>query len=190
MTIFFEQWQEMECSCGKCSWKGTAGTTTRGRMHRGIYLDLYCPECTEFIDLIIFPAGESCAHRKEGLTEEELQAVQEAEKAEREYAAQCLTSPDQLPELAETDLFLHWDQVQGETQVRSGDTVIWSEPVAYEAFERFERIALILKEKYGAKVKDLAPTDRSLLFLYGDYYPSMFYVPKVRKELFGCPITA
>lgn len=190
MTIFFEQWQEMECSCGKCSWKGTAGTAARGRMHRGLYLDLYCPECTEFIDLIIFPEGESCAHRKEGLTEEELQALQEDEKAEREYAAQCLTSPDQLPELAGTDLFLHWDQVEGETQIRSGDTVIWSEPVAYEAFERFERIALILKEKYGSGVKGLEPTDRSLLFLYGDYYPSMFYVAKVRKELFGDAATA
>lgn len=185
MTIFFEEWQEMECGCGKCDWKGAAGTATRGRMHRGLYLDLYCPECTEFVDLIIFPAGEGCAHRDEGLTEEQLEAKQQAENAEQEYQALCLRSPDQLPDFPEGEMPLAWDQEQGDTQIKCGDTVIWSEPVAYEGFERFERIALILKEKYGARVTDLAPTDRSLLFLYGDYYPSMFHVAKVRKELFG-----
>lgn len=189
MTIFFQEWQQMECACGSCAWEGTAGTTTRGRMHRGRYLDLYCPECTEFIDLIIFPAEGTCAHKNEGLSEEELKTKEEEKKAERDYQDRCLQSPDQLPDLPGTDLALQWDQVQGDTQIQSGDTIIWSEPVAYEGFERFERIAIILKEKYGARVKDLTPKDRSLLFLYGDYYPSMFYVAKVRKELFGTNAT-
>ncbi len=185
MTIYFEEWQETECGCSKCDWKGTAGTATRGRMHRGLYLDLYCPECTEFIDLIIFPEEGTCAHRKEELTDEQLEALKQAEEVELDYERQCLASSDQLPDLPGQDLSLAWDQEQGETLIRCGDIVIWREPVAYEAFERFERIALILREKYGARIKDLAPTDRSLMFLYGDYYPSMFHVAKVRKELFG-----
>jgi hypothetical protein len=119
------------------------------------------------------------------LTEEQQREREEAEEQERLYRAQCLQAADQLPELPDGDLNLVWDQEEGQTLIRSGDTVIWSEPLAYEAFDRFERIALILKEKYGVRIKDLSPTNRSMLFLYGDYYPSMEYVTRLRKDIFG-----
>lgn len=185
MTIFYEKWLEKEYVCGECAWHGTAKDTARGRMYREMFLDLCCPECSGFLDLIIFPAEKGCGSSREGMTEEQLKALDEAEEQEKLYREQCLRSVDQLPEQPEGDLFLVWDQEGGETQVRNGDIVIWSEPVAYEAFDRYERIALLLKEKYGERVKDLAPTDRSKLFLYGDYEPALAYLGKVRKELFG-----
>jgi hypothetical protein len=185
MTIYYEEWLEKEYTCGECSWHGTAKDTGRGRMHREMFLDLCCPECSGFIDLIIFPPEKGCGGSQEGLTEEQLKALKEAEEQEKCYREQCLRSVDQLPELPDGDLCLVWDQEGAETRIRNGETVIWSEPVAYEAFDRYERIALLLKEKYGARVKDLTPTDRSKLFLYGDYAPALDYLKKVRKELFG-----
>jgi hypothetical protein len=185
MTIYYKEWMDKECGCGKCSWCGTAGTCVRGGLHRGIYLELYCPECSELVDLIILPEERLCSHGAEGLTPEQLKAREDADKEKRRFLELCLSSPEQLPDLEGEEMILAWDQDKGDTRILLGDTAIWSEPVVYEGFERYERVALVLKEKYGERVKDLVPADRSLLFLYGDYYPSMAYVRKVRKELFG-----
>lgn len=185
MTIYFEEWPEKEYSCGDCDWKGNGGECGRGLFYRKMYLELYCPECNSFLDLIIFPESAGCDTKSENLAEEQKQALLEQEEQMRQYRERCLQSPGQLPELEDGDFVLLWDQVEGDTQLRKGDTVIWSEPVAYEGFDRFEQIALILKEKYGSRVRDLQPTDRSMLFLYGDFASSLDYVKKVRKELFG-----
>ncbi len=185
MTIFYEGWQEKEYSCGECDWKGNGGECSRGLFYRKMYLELHCPKCTSFLDLIIFPESSGCETKSETLAEEQKQALREQEEQMMRYREQCLNSPDQLPEVNDEDLVLLWDQVEGDTQIRKEDIVIWSEPVAYEGFERYERIALILKEKYGSRVKDLQPTDRSMLFLHGDFAASLDYVKKVRKELFG-----
>jgi hypothetical protein len=146
---------------------------------------LYCPECSELVDLIILPEERICSHGAEGLTPEQLKAREEAEEEKKRFNGLCLSSPEQLPDLDGEEMVLAWDQDKGDSRVLLGDAAIWSEPVLYEGFERYVRVALILKDKYGDRVKDLIPTDRSLLFLYGDYYPSMAYVRKVRKELFG-----
>jgi hypothetical protein len=185
MTIFFEEWQEKECGCTDCDWKGTLADCGRGGLHRGLYMELYCPECSELADLLILPEEKKCAGASEGLTEEQLKARKEDEEAKRAYLALCLQSPDQLPALPDGELILTWDQVEGETVILGKESVIWREPVAYEGFERFERIARIAKEKYGERLKDMIPTDRSKLFLYGDFFPSIAYLGKVRRELFA-----
>ncbi len=185
MTIFYENWLEKEYSCGECQWKGTAKDTGRGRMYREMFLELCCPECSSFLDVIIFPAEDGCGCARHDLTEEQVKALEEAKEQEELYREKCLYSTDQLPELPGDDLFLVWDQADSETVIRHGETAIWKEPLAYEAFDRFEQVAILLKEKYGARVKDLQPADRSKLFLYGDYAPALEYVKKVRKDLFG-----
>lgn len=188
MTFYYDGWTENECTCIACSWSGPASACARGGLHRGVYLELCCPQCSEFVDLLILPEEKCCAGAHEDLTEEQLQAKQEAAEQERLYRQQCLQSADQLPELTGDEVTLQWDQVEGETQICNGDQVLWREPVAYEGFERYERIGRLLKEKYGSRVKDLAPTERSMLFLYGDYAPALEYVRKVRRELFGVDV--
>ena len=185
MTIYFEKWLEKEYTCGECAWHGIARDTGRGRMYREMFLELCCPECSAFLDLIIFPPEKGCGASRKELTEEQLKALEEREEQEKAYREKCLCSVDQLPELEEDVLRLVWDQEGAETRIQVGETVIWSEPLKYEAFDRYEQVALLLKEKYGSRVKDLTPTDRSKLFLYGDYAPALDYLKKVRKELFG-----
>ncbi len=185
MTIYYEEWMQKEYACEGCSWKGTAESSVRGGLHRGIYLELYCPECSGLLDIIILPEEKACAHAKKAMTEEQLQAMKAAEEEERRYREQCLASIEQLPDLPEEVLSFKWDQDGGDTVILLGDTVVWREPVAYEGFERYERIALLLLAKYGDRVKDLEPTPRSLLFLHGDYAPSLEYVAKLRRDFFG-----
>jgi len=185
MTIYSEEWMKKEYTCNSCSWSGTGGDSARGLLYRGKFLELTCPTCSASLDVLILPAEKGCAHSLEGLSEEQLKAKEEADEQERQYLEKCLTSIDQLPNLTDGDISLSWDMEEDQTQIRNGKSVIWSEPVAYEGFDRFEQIALILKEKYGNRLKDLVPTDRSKLYLYGDYEPSLAFIVKLRKDLFG-----
>jgi hypothetical protein len=185
MTIYYEGWKEKEYSCEECDWKGSGGTSNYGLFKRKMFVELYCPSCSAFLDLIILPESDHCGKGTETLTDEQKKALEEQKDQMRLYREKCLQSPDQLPEIADADFTLVWDQVEGDTRIMKDDMIIWSEPLAYEGFDRYERIALILKDKYGSRVRDLTPADRSLLFLHGDYAPSIDYVRKVRKELFG-----
>jgi hypothetical protein len=185
MTIFTEEWMKKEYTCSGCSWSGTGGESTRGLLFREKFIELTCPTCSEFLDVLILPAEKGCAHSLEGLSEEQLKAKAEEKEQERQYREKCLSVADQLPNLPDGEITLSWDMEQDQTQIRNGEAVIWSEPAVYEGFDRFEQIALILKEKYGNRLKDLVPTDRSKLFLYGDYEPSLAFLIKLRKELFG-----
>jgi hypothetical protein len=185
MTIYSEEWMKKEYTCSSCSWSGTGGDSARGLLYRGKFLELTCPTCSASLDVLILPAEKGCAHSQEGLPAEQLKAKADAEEQERQYREKCLSSAAQLPDLPDGEITLGWDMEQDQTLIRNGEAVIWSEPVAYEGFDRFEQIALILKEKYGTRLKDLVPTDRSKLFLYGDYEPSLAFIIKLRKELFG-----
>ncbi|MDD2336439.1 MAG: hypothetical protein PHD01_07655 [Geobacteraceae bacterium] len=185
MTIYSEEWMKKAYICNGCSWSGTGAESTRGHMYRGKFLDLNCPTCSELLDVLMLSAKKGCAHSLEGLTEEQLKAKEDEDEQERQYREKCLSSADQLPNLPDGDLTLNWDMEQDQIQIKNGETVIWSEPAVYEGFDRFEQVALILKEKYGTRLKDLVPTERSKLFLYGDYEPSLTFLIKLRKELFG-----
>lgn len=185
MTIYYEGWKEKEYSCSECDWQGSGASGRPGHFHRKMFLELFCPKCGEFLDLIIFPYPAGCGNDTETLADEQIKVLQEQEEQMRLYLEQCLHSPEQLPDIDAVEFTLLWDQVEGETHITLSDRIIWSEPLAYEGFDRYGKIALILHEKYGSRLKDLIPADRSLLFLYGDFASSIDYVKKVRKELFG-----
>ncbi len=53
----------------------------------------------------------------------------------------------------------------------------------YEGFRRFIEIAGILKQKYGDRLRDLVPTPRSEMDLYGDHLGAIKHVEACRKSL-------
>lgn len=55
----------------------------------------------------------------------------------------------------------------------------------YEGYERFEEVAHILKERYGAALRDLVPTAASATYLYGDSLKASDRIARFRRELFG-----
>jgi hypothetical protein len=50
----------------------------------------------------------------------------------------------------------------------------------HEGYRRFEEIAQIRKAKYGDRIKDLVPTVRSKLYLYGDDGKGYGFADKLR----------
>lgn len=55
----------------------------------------------------------------------------------------------------------------------------------YEGYERFEEVAHILKERYGAALRDLMPTATSASYLYGDSLTASDRIARFRRALFG-----
>jgi len=185
MTIYYEGWKEQGFNCGECGWGGNGDSCKPGIMYRKVFLELYCPSCDEVVDIIDFSSSKGCEKGHCEPSSEEKSALAEHEELEARDVALFLQSPDQLPDLPDDNFVLSWDQQKGDTLIMKEGLVIWKEPVRYEGFTRFEKIALLLKEKYGSRIKDLTPTEQSKLFLYGDYLPSLSYLRKIRKELFG-----
>jgi ankyrin repeat protein len=94
-----------------------------------------------------------------------------------------LYSPLQLPELEGDALTLNWDQIESDTIIKHGDQIIWRETTGWEVYDRFEEITEILRYKYGKRLVDIVPTERSLYALYGDSTRASFHVASARQSL-------
>lgn len=102
---------------------------------------------------------------------------------QREPEAVRLSSPSQLPDLDGEMLHLTWDQIEFDSIIRHGDSIIWQERTGWEVYDRFEEIAAILKQKYGKRLTDLVPTTRSFYALYGDSTRASSHVSAARQAL-------
>lgn len=119
---------------------------------------------------------------------------QRAEGARRwaEYERRKLREPSQLPPIDSPSFTLEWDwgdcpgaEWRGETHIKHGGAVIFAEPAVYEGYERFIEVAEILRARYGTALRDLVPTARSELYLYGDRMSSPGKVADARRRVFA-----
>jgi len=94
-----------------------------------------------------------------------------------------LQSPDQLPDLKGRKLVFMWDQEGEDSIVSLGDLVVWRERTGWEVYLRFAEIAVILQRKYRARIKDLAPTQRSEHALLGGARGAAAQVQEIRAQL-------
>ena len=95
----------------------------------------------------------------------------------------ALYSPRQLPELEGDSLTLTWDQIEADSIVSNGDQLVWRERTGWEVYDRFEAITEILRHKYGRRLVDVVPTQRSHYALYGDTTRAWFHVESARESL-------
>ena len=95
--------------------------------------------------------------------------------------------PDRLTVIEGDALELHWDFItEGEaryTVIRDGASIIWKELAFYEGFKRFGEVAMILKAKYGNRLRDLEPTQESYLYLLGDSLAADGKILQIRGTL-------
>jgi len=141
-----------------------------------VLYEMCCPRCNEKVELITIPTWEEKRQNWDKLSEGEKRRVERFEAHLQEFERRKLWSPDQLPDLEGEDLVLIWDfeerkdKDSRETLVKLGDQVLWREPAVYEGYWRFIQVAQILSLKYGARLKDLVPTEESTAYLHGDIH--------------------
>lgn len=98
-----------------------------------------------------------------------------------------LYSPRQLPDIDGQEMVFQWDQEEADSIISYGDRLVWRERTGWEVFERFAEIAEVLQYKYGNRLKDLVPTERSKYALLGDRYSAYFVVERARGSLGSQP---
>ena len=168
--------------CKECRWRGPGVDAKRGDMiDYSFFLD--CPKCdNEFILCIPFPTFDEV--KLYGSDKEKKEAI-ENEKIWDKYDKEKLKNADQINNIDAKEIVLYWDITKNDKYqlIIHENKTIWDEPATYESFERFVEIGKILKEKFGSRLKDLIPTKRSEIYLYGDKYRSIEVVKKFRESL-------
>ena len=117
-------------------------------------------------------AIEQAMRRLASQSEAEKKMIQDREQYLNQAEPQPLKSPEQLPEIEEDEFIFVWDEEASQnykgTVIRYGNEIIWREFSHSSRPDRFEEIAQILGQKYGGRLKDLAPTRRSEINLERD----------------------
>jgi hypothetical protein len=174
-------------SCPACGWSGT------GAGHEELHaelLDVRCPDCDQMLLIVPYPTAEetrAAAAAGNEAAAAELEDVEKREAFLERAGESALTDPAQLPDLPGDNLTIHWDLERREgdrwTVLRHEETVLWQEIAFYEGYERFVEVVELLKRRYGNRLSEVRPTERSEDWLYGDKLSAPQMVADLNAEL-------
>jgi hypothetical protein len=185
---YFDDWKDYVLECPKCRW---SGKFEQGAVeYFAELMDCCCPQCNSLdapmLAIVSYPTLQELRANqdKPGIRE----YVERIDAGFDRFEREKLREPGQLLEINEDSFALTWDfdasnPDDERTLIKHGDTVVFSEPARWEESERFHQIAEILKQKYGNRISDLIPTERSEMRLWGDKSTAPDYVESVRDKL-------
>ena len=186
---YYDEWKTAILACPRCGWEGT--------FDQGVVelydelMDSSCPICAWFdapmLAIVSYPTIQESEQNWSRLNDGEKREVAARKEFLERWEMARLKAPNQLPELDGPELTLVWDCVDEATEqvtvLRHRDLEIWREPALYEGYDRFREIAVILKRKYGVRLRDVVPTPGSELYLYGDKLSAPDHVRATRQSL-------
>ena len=193
MKEFLDDWRTHEYECPKCQWKGIGLYLNQDEAQDGTY-HLSCPNCRSVLEEVRAPSEDQRNVEISAMAEALNTVLLENPEGSRamlldQFDQEKLRSPEQLPDVEERDFVVTWDQdgdgFVGNILIKLGDRVLFREPLLYENYQHFAEVAEILKQKYGDRIKDFTPTERSETYLYGDDYSGPRVVQESRARLFG-----
>jgi hypothetical protein len=184
---YYVNWQNEEFDCPHCKWHGPGSALVLGDYNYEC-AERLCPVCEECITVVLHPTFEEARANWDKVSEWDRKNIEAAEAFQAEFKQRKLRESSQLPDIHEPGFTLSWDNVakgsHGETVIKHGEKVIFSEPALWEGYKRFVEVAEILRSRYGAALRDLIPTKGSELYLYGDASDSDRVVAAARKRIF------
>lgn len=183
---YFGDWRTRLLTCPTCGWTGTfeEGWT---ELYDALQ-DCQCPGEHGLADrpmlaLVPHPTLEEWQAHAARLSPGERGYLGQIENGRKRFNRLKLRMASQLPDLPEPVLDLLWDQEGEEVVIRLGTREVWREPVRYEALWRYKQILTLLQAKYGARLRDLAPTPASEYHLYGDKTAHPAVIERLRGQL-------
>lgn len=188
---YYDDWKSEVLTCPQCGWKGTFEEGAVGYYNE--LMDSSCPRCegsdTPMLAIVSYPTvGESRANWDK-LSDLEKDYVEGIQRFRSDFENRKLRDPSQLPDIGSSSFTLDWDYddtgAMRDTLIKHGETVIFREPAIYEGYNRFIKVAKILRAHYGPALRDLVPTQWSEQYLYGDRLFSYETVDKARQEIFS-----
>jgi hypothetical protein len=177
---YYEYEESAPLECFACGWSGVADDGD-DEYYDDLF-DVKCPRCFQMLLIVSHPTIEEtkrAAAQGNPKAQRNLEGALKREAFLDRLERECLKSPDELPVLTGDALEFEWDFESDEdagerwTVIRHGSTEVWREPAVYEAYERFDEVKAILKQRYGKRFRSLTPTKASEMWLYGDHFRSI-----------------
>ena len=115
------------------------------------------------------------------------------ERRDAYFKENSLQSPEQLPDIDAHEITITWDTVERQapgdsetyTFYKCGGVVLFKELAFFENGARYREVAVIFRQKYGDRLRDIVPTWGGWLYLGGDSFLSRWKPEKAREEFFG-----
>ncbi|MGA9521153.1 MAG: hypothetical protein WBV82_06800 [Myxococcaceae bacterium] len=184
----YYEFRQQAAECSSCRWEGF-GREASIRLEASDVIEHACPGCARVLRRTAVPGSSETEQHLHELTTQERNFFEASERAHQRYLQAVLKDANQLPDLEGDELEFVWDQMEdgGEYSIvlKHGSQELWREPAYFECYRRFGEILELLISRYGARVKDVAPTTRSLLYLYGESFVGPEIVCEVRERLYG-----
>ena len=186
---YFDDWKAPILECPNCGWRGTF---EQGDVeYYQDVMDSSCPACDVFeapiLAIVSYPTHEEAEAILDKLSQLDRESVMRQTSRWERWKKRCLKDATELPELAGDNFELTWDFEKDDedvfTIIRYGDRELWRELALYEGYKRFIEVLSILKSRYGLRLVDVVPTERSKLYLYGDRLSAPEKVDEAREEL-------
>jgi hypothetical protein len=183
---YYDSWRTELLNC-HCGW---SGTFEEGLVEtHDTLMDSECPQCSTLLALVLYPTADE-VEQNEPEESAFKQSVRQAGRRQAGFNALGLKNPEQLPEISDPEFFLEWDfEADGLdekwTVLRKESQEIFREPAFWEGWRRYMEVAAICRQKYGARLTDLCPTERSLLYLLGDSMSAAENIREFRRENFS-----
>ena len=182
----YYEFRDRFVQCSGCGWQGQ-GREASILLATLDVIEHACPGCAQILVSSAVPSLSETEQHVHELSADELRLFERSERAHQQYLQAVLRDPEQLPDLEGDALEFIWDHVEDEGAysivLRIGERELWREPAYFECYRRFGELLAILTSKYGTRVKDLAPTSRSLLYLYGESFIGPEFVRASREKL-------
>lgn len=185
----YYEYDREQTVCCPCGWSGICGD------HEDYFrelLDVCCVNCERMLLIVPYPTfaeTRTAAAAGNSEAQAELEHVVKREEFLARFEESKLAGPEELPDLEGEELIIEWDLEEKDdvsdsrTVLRHGEQVLWREVAIYEGSERFGEIFEILYRRYGRRLKELHPTSRSEIYLYGDSISSSGYVKGLNDRL-------
>ena len=183
-TVNYYTYKDLQYRCKHCDWQGLGRDLELGEEFDQL-VELDCPACHTKVSFVMYPSLADMSNNWDKLSDDEKMQVAKIESEQARFEALCLKSPEQLPDIDELFFTLDWDFDDEMILLRYGKKEIFKEPAVYEGYERFEEVARILKARYGNALLDMAPSQNSEVYLYGDSLTAADRIANFRKDFFG-----
>jgi hypothetical protein len=184
-----DPWREMLFHCAKCGMETTGDQLVLGEYY-GEGFNLQCTGCHHLVACVTHPLVSEVLKHKGELPPEVLSDAREFAKGYAHYQKAKLTRPKQLPEIELDHIVLIWDarylpedHNEIEFIIRCGEREIFRGPGCWECYDYFISACKVLRNKYGNRLYDVIPTERTYFYMWGDRLSAPCYMEEMRKRI-------
>jgi hypothetical protein len=184
-----DAWQKMVFTCKHCGRETTGEQLIIGEFSdTGFTLD--CCDCHHHVGRVSHPMISEVLKHSGELPPEVLAEAREFAKGYRNFHKTKLHRLNQLPEIDLDHIVLIWDSRylpedhnSIEIIIRCGEREIYRGSGFWEYYDYFISACKVLRQKYGDRLYDVIPTERTYFYLWGDRLSSPVYVKEMRKRI-------